>query len=584
MTQKRLRGASRRTVVVGLLLVVLALVAWSVWLTLRTRSELLDARQAAHRLSQHLADGDNAKTTASLKAFTTSIDSARRHTRSIVWRTAEHLPFVGDDARAVATVADVGHDVAHEALEPLVAEATGGLASELAPHNGQFDLTALRRLQPVLAGARRSFDAADERLSGVDRRHLLGSVRRPLADLSDQLGDARSGIDAADRAVAVLPAMLGADGPREYLLMFNNNAEVRATGGMPGAWGLLRATNGRVELVRQGSAREFGEFGAPVLPQSPAEKAIYDVQPAVFFQDTNFTPEFPRTADLAREMFLRKYGEKVSGVVGVDTVTLGYIIGATGDISVPGGPTLTKTNATDTLLNGVYRALTDPDAQDAYFAKVAKTVFDNISGGVESPTALARALAQAVREGRLHVHSFKPEEQAQLDDSEIAGNVDFSATARPQIGVYVNDATGSKMSFYLRTDVQVKSDRCSGGVQQLTATADLTMVEPGPGELNDYITGGGLYGTPAGQQLVLVRVYGPAGGELSDFRFDGKSIEYSAVVDRGRPVVTTVVQLAGGQTVHVTWSIRADGPDDAQLSVTPGLGTEPATRTVRTSC
>jgi len=575
----------RRTLVVGLLLVVaLLLVAWSAWLAFRTRSELLDARAAAHHLSQDLADGDNAHASASLRDFTTSVDSARRHTHSVVWRMAEHVPFVGDDAHAVATVADVGHDVAHEALEPLVDEANEGLANELAPQHGRFDLAALRRLQPVLGQARRSFDSADERLAGVDRSGLMGSVRRPFRDLSEQLGDARSGIDAADRAVAVLPAMLGADGPRQYLLMFNNNAEVRATGGMPGAWGLLRANDGRVELVRQGSARDFGEFPAPVLPQSTAEKAIYDVQPAVFFQDTNFTPEFPRTAELAREMFLRQYGEKVSGVVGVDTVTLGYIIGATGDISVPGGPTLTAANATDTLLNGVYRALIDPDAQDAYFAKVAKTVFDNISGGVESPTTLARALARSVREGRLHVHSFEADEQAELDDSPIAGNVDFSTGSSPQVGVYLNDATGSKMSFYLRTDVQLKSDRCSGGVQQLTASADLSMVQPGPGELNDYITGGGLYGTPAGQQLVLVRVYGPAGGELSDFRFDGKPIEYSAVVDRSRPVVTTVVQLAAGQSVHVSWSVRADQHGDAQLSVTPGLGSEPATRTVRAAC
>jgi hypothetical protein len=566
--------------------VLLALVAaaWAAWLAFRTRSELLDAKASAHDLSQALADGDNERATASLREFTTSVDSAHRNTRSVVWRVADHLPFVGDDARAVATVADVGHAVAHEALAPLVAEANGGIANQLAPHGGRFDLGALQRLQPVLARARRSFDTADVRLADVHRGGLLGGVRGPLDDLGDQLGNARSGLDAADRAVTVLPSMLGADGPRQYLLMFNNNAEVRATGGMPGAWGLLRASNGRLDLVRQGSAREFGELPEPVLPQSPAEKAIYDVLPAVFFQDTNFTPEFPRTAELAREMFQRKYGDKVSGVVGVDTVTLGYIIGATGDISVPGGPTLTQDNAAATLLNGVYRALVDPDAQDAYFAKVARTVFDNISSGVDSPTALAKALAQSVREGRLHIHSFFPKEQAELDGSMIAGNVDFSHGPRPQVGVYVNDATGSKMSYYLRTRVRMTSDRCDGGAQALTAYADFQMVQPAPGELNAYITGGGEYGTPAGQQLVLVRVYGPAGGRLSDFEFDGKPIHYTTVVDRGRPVVTTVVQLTGGQTVHVRWSVDTDEPGRAQLSVTPGLGAEPATRDVPSTC
>ncbi len=39
----------------------------------------------------------------------------------------------------------------------------------------------------------------------------------------------------AARAVRLLPPMLGADGPREYLLLVQNNAEQRATGGIPGS-------------------------------------------------------------------------------------------------------------------------------------------------------------------------------------------------------------------------------------------------------------------------------------------------------------------------------------------------------------
>lgn len=574
-----------RLLFAAFVVVVLALGVWAAWLAVRTRSDLLDARAHARDLSHQVGDGEDARATASLAGFTRSVDAARGHTRSPVWWVAEHLPFVGDDARAVATVADVGHDVAHQALEPLVGEAAdGGVTAQLAPHGGRFDLEALHRLQPVLARARRSLDTADRRLSRVDRGALLGSVRGPFVDLSDQVDGARSGIDAADRAVAVLPAMLGEDGPRQYLLMFNNNAEIRATGGMPGAWAVVEATDGKIALVRQGSARDFSEFPAPVLPQSAPEKAIYNVQPSVFFPDTNFTPEFPRTADLAREMFLRKYGQKVSGVIGVDTVTLGYVIGATGDIAVPGGPTLTAANAADILLNGVYRTVHDPDAQDAYFANVAKTVFDKVSSGVGSPVALARALSQSVREGRLHVHSFSADEQDVLSGSRISGDVDFSPDSPPQVGVYLNDATGSKMSYYLRTHVRMTSDLCTSAGQQLTGLADLSMVDPGPGALDDYITGGGQYGTPAGQQLVLVRVYGPAGGTLSDFEFDGKPIHYSVVTDRGRPVVTTVVQLSGGQTVHVRWSTRTGRRDDAQLSVTPGLDAQPATRTVRTSC
>ncbi len=43
-----------------------------------------------------------------------------------------------------------------------------------------------------------------------------------------------------------MPAFLGADGDRNYLYVFQNNAEVRSTGGLPGNISLVHASDGRV--------------------------------------------------------------------------------------------------------------------------------------------------------------------------------------------------------------------------------------------------------------------------------------------------------------------------------------------------
>ena len=76
-------------------------------------------------------------------------------------------------------------------------------------------------------------------------------------------------------------------------------------------------------------------------------------------------------------------------------------------------------------------------------------------------------------------------------------------------------------------------------------------------QLTEFVTGPGTFGTPRGEQLVLMRVYGPKGGDLSTFRFDGEPVEVETVMDRGRSVATTAVQLGRGQTVRVSWRVRS---------------------------
>ncbi len=86
--------------------------------------------------------------------------------------------------------------------------------------------------------------------------------------------------------------------PRNYLLIFQNNAEARSTGGLPGAATILNATDGKITIPKAAQAPGFGELDKPVLPLTKEENKIFFDQLGTYFQDANFTPDFPRTADL----------------------------------------------------------------------------------------------------------------------------------------------------------------------------------------------------------------------------------------------------------------------------------------------
>jgi hypothetical protein len=236
----------------------------------------------------------------------------------------------------------------------------------------------------------------------------------------------------------------------------------------------------------------------------------------------------------------------------------------------------------------VYFRLPDDAQQNEFFRQVAATVFAKVIGGVQSTTELITALGQGAREGRVYVHDFDSKVQRALAGSTVAGELASVDARVPQIGLYLNDATGSKMSYYLRSRVRLESESCVAGKQQLEGVADLSYTGKSPpvDRLNAFVTGPGTFGTPKGEQLVLVRLYGPKGGELSGLRVAGQPTTVGAVDDRGRPVATLVVQLRRAETVRVSWRVRTGAHQgrEARLSVTPGMTATDAISRVESAC
>jgi hypothetical protein len=437
-----------------------------------------------------------------------------------------------------------------------------------------------------VAEGKAAFAAADERLSSEDPSSFDQRLRDKYRELADRVSDASRLLESADTALGVMPAMLGGEGTRDYLLVFQNNAEIRATGGLPGAVSVVHADAGKVELTRQVAANSFGRTAQPVLPLSPAEEDIYGEELGTFFLDANFTPDFPRTADLIKARWEQVYPEEIDGIFSIDPVALSYILGATGPVAV-GDVTLTSDNAVAELLHEVYLRYGDPADQDAWFREVARAVFDRVSTGAESPQDLIRALARGSDEHRIYIHSFDTAEQAGLAGAEVAGELVTDPDAAPQVGVYLNDATGAKMSYYLRYDVRVDATYCKDGVQGLSGHARLLSDAPdNAASLPDYITGGGQFGTEPGAQLVVVRLYGPVGGRISRIEFNGKPLDPAIVDQGGRQVATTVATLDPGFTADLTWTMTTgeNQRGDTQVTVTPSVESTTSSSVTPSSC
>ncbi|HQR28683.1 MAG TPA: hypothetical protein PLP61_16685, partial [Nocardioides sp.] len=208
-----------------------------------------------------------------------------------------------------------------------------------------------------------------------------------------------------------------------------------------------------------------------------------------------------------------------------------------------------------------------------------------VTSGAGAPADLVRALSRGADEGRLMVHSFDAAEQRELTGTAIAGEFPSRVDDRPQVAVTLNDATGSKMSYYLDYQVEVTPTSCQDGTQELQGRLTMTSNAPkNAADLPNSVTGGGLYGVPKGTQIVVADLFGPDGGTISGLRLDGRPSDVVRHSFQGRPTMQVPLYLESGQSVEVTWTMTTDQTGDTDVRVTPGVLPERESSVVASAC
>jgi hypothetical protein len=552
------------------------------------KTALDDASQQAKDLQQQITDGDSAGATTSLAALQRSTHIARTSTDGPLWGGLSKMPFVGDSVDAVQVISASLDDIAQRGLPPVVKVSSSLDADVFKPKDGRFNLATLQQLAPAVTTASQVLTTNRKQILQIDPDNLVGALRGPAEDLTDKITKAQSASASAAQAMRLAPQMLGVHGKRTYLLMFQNNAEVRSTGGLPGAFAILEADRGKLEFVEQGSAAtDIPQYADPLVKLTKDERQVYGQLMAKDFRDINFTPDFPRTAAIARAMVKDKLGVKVDGVLSIDPVALGFLLKGTGPIKAAADTTLTSTNAVDILLNDVYARYANPLEQDAFFADSAKRIFEAVAGGVGNSRTVLEQMAKSADEHRILLWSAKKSEQTQLAPTKISGTFPVGRSTHPQVGVYLNDSTASKMQYYLDVDVSARSVRCtSAGVQTIQLTTTYTSTAPADAsELPDYITGDGFAG-PQGTMVLDTRTFAPAGGRFVAFALNNKFRPNNGVTFKGRPVNFAAFSLKPGAKVTVTATMLTanDQRGDVVLSRTPGVRSTPNGVNVKSSC
>ncbi|WP_406170433.1 DUF4012 domain-containing protein [Streptomyces sp. NBC_00996] len=570
------RRRVRRKALLAIALLPLAGAVWIGVTGLLARSELLAAQQDLDAL-RHSATAAAAPGSASGKATapaqvaeqavrSAAVHAARAHrlTTGPAWYSAAELPFLGGPVRTVRGAAYAADRLAGDVLSPLT-----DVLPQATPHGsggGMSEaLAELQRHRPEIARAADAVAEVRTDVHGLPRSTWLPAADRARAGLQQQLDRLAPVMTDASLAARVLPPMLGAQGQRRYFLAFQNLAEARGTGGLPGAFAVLRADRGRLSFERFGNNTEM-ETAKPDIDLGAEFNARYaGSDPIHVWPNSNKSPHFPYAARIWAAAWRKHTGERVDGAIAVDPVTLSRLLRVTGPARMADGTELTADNVVDLTERASYAKYDDVARRKAFFVDAARAAAAKLMGALDDTRrlpALLVAVNDVQRDGRLKVWSAHTAEQRLLESRPYSGTLPNAPG--PFAGLVVNNAAGGKLDYYLDRSLTWEAGACSGGDRAVTATMTLTNRAPASG-LPDYVTmrvDSPPYRTRPGDNRLLVSYYAGVGATLADATLDGRRALLAPGIERGHSVFTLDLELPAGSSRTLVLHLRephADG-------------------------
>jgi len=202
----------------------------------------------------------------------------------------------------------------------------------------------LRTMNAHLDLAIPHLDRAAEAIAALSPDALPEQYRDMLALAKNELPRLTEGVHEAYDITGFLAAMLGSERPQRYLVVFQNNNELRATGGFIGTFALVDVDRGEIvnmEIPGGGSYDLQGSLTAKVISPRP----LHLINTRWEFQDANWSPDFPTSAAKLAWFYEKSGGPTVDGVIAVNATVMQRLLAVLGPVEMPDyGVTLTAEN------------------------------------------------------------------------------------------------------------------------------------------------------------------------------------------------------------------------------------------------
>lgn len=167
-------------------------------------------------------------------------------------------------------------------------------------------------------------------------------IKNQIVNLRKFADDGAVFINDAKPLIKILPQLLGEPKEKKYLILFQNDKEIRPTGGFITAYTVFRLEHGVIRVA--GSSDIYG-LDNTISGKEKAPRPIQEFLPKVplfNLRDSNLSPDFVESMKTFTRLYDKSAGPEVDGIITVDTHALVGAMRILGDITVSGTTFTTK--------------------------------------------------------------------------------------------------------------------------------------------------------------------------------------------------------------------------------------------------
>ena len=372
--------------------------------------------------------------------------------------------------------------------------------------------------------------------------------------------------------LSAVKTIFGDGEDRTYLIAAQNSAEIRASGGFPGAMGVIRIQNGNMAM------QDFKKVYNILSSYTPVEANITPVETRLFHgglhapRDADYCPDFERVAYIWALGYKAGQGEEVDGVISMTPVVVQRMLAAMDEeIKLFDGTVLNGENAVRVLQRDLYFEYfgegyiqNNTVVTDQLFSDAAKKTMDKFMENLEISdlTKYLSVFKESIADRTMLLWMAEEEEQAIIKQLGWHGGLNEDPET-PLAGIYYNCTDASKMGWFLNMDTQMGErvqNEDGSYTYPITVTISNTITDAERKVAQQYIlgrTGGAINGS--------VLFFAPAGGTVSDFSAsNGAHIAMDNYHDLQVGFMDSFNTYAG-QPVTVTYNVTTAPGVETQL-------------------
>lgn len=352
------------------------------------------------------------------------------------------------------------------------------------------------------------------------------------------------------------PALLGKDKPAVYLLLFQNNMEIRPSGGFIGSLAIITFDGGRLSDVNVQDVYSLdGQLKGHVEPPEPIKNYLGEAN--WFLRDSNWDPDFPTSASRAEWFLSKEIGKSVDGVVALDLEVAKSILRITGPIALADfGQDISADNLYEKTQGEVEEAFFPGSIKKASFlTALARELLDEVFAlPREKDVSLGKSLVDNLEARHIQIFLHRKEAQRAISGLGFDGSFqtpfclgncysDFVGLIEANLGV-------NKANYFIKRAMNMEVS-----IEGDTVTRKLSVSFE-----NSANSALGL----SGRYKVYLRLFVPLDSEVGE-PMVGQGQEANATTPEirdsgGKREVGFLLEIMPGQTETVTFSWSGKNP------------------------